>query len=138
MLLSLVLSLSVYYLFPSVILNIYPYNLLGVPVILAGFVLTMWTRQIIESHRTTLDPQGTPSNLITNKAFSFSRNPIYLGQFLITLGLSVILASPLSLIGPILYFYILNYRVIPTEEKGLYATFGDKYQDYATKVNRWI
>lgn len=88
--------------------------------------------------RTTLNPFGNPSLLIERGPYRLSRNPMYVALAIAYLGGVLLLGSVwplLTLLGPIV---ILNRVVIPFEEASMAARFGHAYQDYCTRVRRWV
>lgn len=77
-------------------------------------------------------------SLRTVGMFSLCRNPLYLGNLLILVGLFLIYASPIALIiGTILgvTFYGL---LVGAEEAFLLDKFGEVFEDYCRRVNRWV
>jgi protein-S-isoprenylcysteine O-methyltransferase Ste14 len=88
---------------------------------------------------------GTPvpttqptKSLVTTGIHGWRRNPIYLGMTILYLAIGVAVRSPwiITLILPILL--IIRYGVIAREERYLSEQFGDVYDEYASKVRRWI
>ena len=75
--------------------------------------------------------------LVTRGFFNHSRNPLYVGNLLILLGLLVIWNSPLAyLIG--VPFFLLGYiAIVAAEEAFLRRKFGADYDAYAARVPRW-
>jgi protein-S-isoprenylcysteine O-methyltransferase Ste14 len=75
--------------------------------------------------------------LVTRGFFNHSRNPLYVGNLLILLGLLVIWNSPLAyLIG--IPFFLLGYvAIVAAEEAFLRRKFGVEYDTYAARVPRW-
>src|SRR5690606_37344512 len=88
--------------------------------------------------RTTIRPDRPPDHLVTSGPFSFTRNPIYLGNTMLMIGI--------GLISGILWFPILalvaafatRKLAIEREEKLLAARFGKAFRDYSRRVRRWI
>lgn len=89
-------------------------------------------------HKTTLIPHQTPSQLIQSGIFSRTRNPIYLGDTLVLLGLilrwDAVLALPLV---PI-FVWVIERRFILPEEDRMRRTFRMEFARYANKVRRWV
>jgi len=115
-----------------------PFNLLGLGLIVIGIGLFIWSVATLQRHKTTLDPRGKPLALVTIGPYRFSRNPIYLGFFLISLGTAVLFANILAFVGPLVFFFFINTFVIPFEEETLTALFGDSYQLYRKRTRRWV
>lgn len=88
--------------------------------------------------RTTLNPVGQPSRLVTGGAFRLTRNPMYLGLAIAYVGLALMFGwlAPLLLLPLPLIF--LNARVIPFEEDRLRSAFGDTFDTYCRRVRRWL
>lgn len=102
---------------------------------LALFVWTLWT---FYRHRTTVNPYGGATTLCTGGPFHFSRNPIYVGDWLILLGVTLLLRTAWPLVFAPLVWVILRYGVIRHEEAHLEARFGDAYRAYRSRVRRWV
>jgi protein-S-isoprenylcysteine O-methyltransferase Ste14 len=90
--------------------------------------------------KTTVDPR-TPdktSALVVNGFYRFTRNPIYLGFCCLLLALAIWLSNWPSLVWVIAFAAYLTYFQIIPEERFLQQKFGDQFQDYCKRVNRWI
>jgi len=116
----------------------HPYNRLGGILIFSGLILNLWADQLFKKAKTSVKYHQIPSYLILSGPFRISRNPMYLGMLLILFGVSILIQNPLSLIFPIAFFFIINYKFIPTEEKNMEKTFGRNYVEYKNKTRRWI
>ena len=76
------------------------------------------------------------TKLITENAFSISRNPIYLGFLFIFFGYALAIRSILIILRiPLLLYF---YRSIITEEKLLTKQFGKQYKAYMKRVPRFL
>lgn len=104
----------------------------------AGLVLFAWTLWTFHRHRTTVNPYGGASALCTGGPFAFSRNPIYLGDWLILVGVSLLLNTLWPLAFAPLIWATIRYGVIRHEEAHLEAKFGDAYRAYKARVRRWL
>lgn len=120
----------------SVALGLLPW--LGGFLILFGIGLFMWTSQFFKRHKTTIRPRGKPTSLISTGPYRFTRNPIYLGFLCVSLGVALLFANLLALVGPILFFSFISTFIIPFEEDMLSKTFGETYQKYRTRTRRWV
>lgn len=88
--------------------------------------------------QTTLNPRGQPSHLVTTGLFAVSRNPIYLGNLLMILGLALGLGAPLGLLVAAGFVRIVTRRFILVEEAMLRAAFGPAFDRWAGHVRRWM
>ncbi|TFG74771.1 MAG: isoprenylcysteine carboxylmethyltransferase family protein [Thermodesulfobacteriales bacterium] len=134
----LLLSILIHYMYPIVNLVLYPYNLIGIILIIAGIVITLITNFALLKKKTSIKPFDTPTAFITSGPFKISRNPIYLGMTIILIGVETVLGSLSPYIFPVIFVVIINILIIPVEEKDLENKFGEKYLEYKTKVRRWI
>jgi protein-S-isoprenylcysteine O-methyltransferase Ste14 len=84
--------------------------------------------------------QGTrPTRaLVTTGIFGWSRNPIYVGMFLIYVGIGLVVRSPWILIFALPLAIIMHYGVVAREEAYLERRFGDVFGVYKTHVRRWL
>ncbi len=76
--------------------------------------------------------------LVTTGIFSHCRNPLYVGNVLVGIGMGVASNSVLffSVITPVIIFVYI--AIISAEENFLRGKFGVAFDEYAKKVNRWI
>ena len=70
--------------------------------------------------------------------FAVSRNPIYLANTLLMIGVALISGIVWFLLLAIIAAFATQKMAIEGEEKVLATKFGKKYRDYAKKVRRWI
>jgi protein-S-isoprenylcysteine O-methyltransferase Ste14 len=76
--------------------------------------------------------------LVTTGVHGLSRNPIYVGMFLIYVGIGVAVRSPWVLILAAPLAVTMRYGVVAREEVYLERRFGDAYRDYKVRVRRWL
>lgn len=87
---------------------------------------------------TTVAPNRASQHLVTSGPFSFTRNPLYLANTMVMIGIGLIAGIVwLILLAPIAAF-ATQKLAIEGEERHLEARFGKKYRDYARKVRRWV
>ena len=66
------------------------------------------------------------------------RNPIYIGQVAVLVGLGLYLRSVSILVFALLWFVLLHLFVLYLEEPNLRKKFGATYEGYCQAVRRWI
>lgn len=115
-----------------------PFNRLGWILVAIGIGCLFISLYTHISGKTTILPGEQPSTLITSGLFRYSRNPIYVMDVLIATGVALILGSLIAFVAPVICFLVLNFLVIPFEEKRLLASFGSAYQTYLNSVRRWV
>lgn len=99
---------------------------------LAAAIRTIWRAQ------TPIDPYKATTALVTDGLFRFSRNPIYVSDTLIYVGLSLALNAWWALaLTPVLVL-IMQVGVVAREEGYLERKFGDDYLRYKRQVRRWL
>jgi protein-S-isoprenylcysteine O-methyltransferase Ste14 len=76
--------------------------------------------------------------LVTTGIYDRTRNPIYLGMFLLYGGIGVAAQSPWILILTLPLAITIRYGVVAREEAYLERRFGDAYRDYKARVRRWV
>ncbi len=135
---SIITAVVLHYFFPVTTIIPFPYNLLGLLIVGLGVYLAFQSVRLLISHNTTFKPSGNPSSLVTKYLYSYSRNPIYLGDLLIALGSATILSSLSAFIAPIIFFLVVNTIIIPFEENRLQKNFGVEYERYKGSVRRWL
>jgi protein-S-isoprenylcysteine O-methyltransferase Ste14 len=84
-------------------------------------------------------PTNQPARvLVTTGIYRWTRNPIYLGFFLMYGGIGVAAQSPWVLILTLPIAITVRYGVVAREEAYLERRFGDAYRDYKARVRRWL
>jgi protein-S-isoprenylcysteine O-methyltransferase Ste14 len=90
--------------------------------------------------KTTFNPMKpeTSTFLVVSGVYRLTRNPMYLGFFLILAGWAVFLANLLALLLLPAYVLYMNRFQIEPEERALRARFPDKFAVYECRVRRWL
>jgi len=134
----------------SVVLGIvYPLpwigDLLGDLLFAAGWVAlfgvaALWFTAIraMMRARTTMNPNAEPVHLVISGPFGVTRNPMYLANTLLLIGVAFITGIAWFLLFAFIAAFATQKLAIENEEKILAAKFGKKYRDYAKRVRRWI
>ena len=76
--------------------------------------------------------------LVTTGVHGWSRNPIYVGMFLIYGGIGVAARSSWMLVLALPLAITIRYGVVAREEAYLERRFGGAYRDYKARVRRWL
>jgi protein-S-isoprenylcysteine O-methyltransferase Ste14 len=74
---------------------------------------------------------------ITKGIFAISRNPGYLGFFLMCVGIGIACASWVFLLCALVWIVSWHFGVIE-EEQMLLKKYGDAYREYMNQTSRWI
>jgi protein-S-isoprenylcysteine O-methyltransferase Ste14 len=135
--LGIVVAAVPYFLFPQFNIIPYPFNWLGLFLVVVGFLLNGSATQEFKKHHTPHD-FSTSTTLVTSGVYRFSRNPIYLGMFLGLVGIAVLFQNPFSFLSPFLFYLVIEFKFIPFEEEKMAAEIGTSYNEYQQRVRRWI
>jgi len=129
------LVIILHFLIPSYYLIPFPLTLFGLPLMVLGAWITIWGKTTFQRLKTPV-PFSKPKKLVQTAPFSFSRNPMYLGFMIFLVGVFVIFGSVITLLAPVIFFLVINFKRIPKEEKIMRQTVGKKYINYKKKVRR--
>lgn len=112
---------------------------LGVLLIVLGFALSFSAAMLFRRKGTELNPTSeTNKSLVIEGPFRFTRNPMYLGLVVFTLGIAFCVGSLPMFVVPVLVFATANWGHIPFEEAKMRRQFGPTFDDYTRAVRRWI
>ncbi|WP_204113719.1 methyltransferase family protein [Shimia biformata] len=107
--------------------------LVGGGVILMALAATEMSRQ-----KTTIHPHLESDHLVTTGIFKRSRNPIYVGDVLILLGLILYWDAVLSLPLVPIFLWVIERRFVIPEENRLRKKFRAAYARYCQVTRRWL
>src|SRR5688572_18684445 len=102
--------------------------LLGLPIALAGAALRALAAGVIRKDAT----------LTTSGPYAWTRNPLYLGSFLLGLGFAVMSGSWIAAALIVLPSFVVYPNVIRNEEAHLARLFPDQFPEYCAKVPRFF
>lgn len=113
-----------------------PVNLvLGLLMIAVGWLLAMWSiYSQFTIGRGTPVPLMATKKLIVQPPFTYCRNPMSLGSFIMYLGVAVVFGSIGAAILVLLFAVLLLVYIKTFEEKEMEARFGQEYLDYRQKT----
>jgi protein-S-isoprenylcysteine O-methyltransferase Ste14 len=111
----------------------------GVIVALAGFAFSFAAMGQFFAARTQILPTSQRNEkLIVGGVYATTRNPMYLGLTLASLGAAVWFGRPLMYLAPVLMFAVANWVFIPYEEAKMRRQFGEAFDAYCKRVRRWV
>jgi protein-S-isoprenylcysteine O-methyltransferase Ste14 len=111
-------------------------KIFALALILAGLIFAFVSLKNLGSSTRLGLPTGD-TELKSNGLYRISRNPMYLGFDLITVGTIIYTGCPVIVTLGI-YSIIIYHFIILGEEEFLAQKFGDKYIEYKKKVRRYI
>jgi len=107
---------------------------------LIGLLIMLSAAFSMSRAQTTINPL-TPErskNLVTHGIFKRTRNPIYLADAIILIGMVFWFGQLLGILVVAAFIWYTNRVQIPTEERILSTLFGESYQTYCQNVPRWL
>lgn len=110
----------------------------GVIFVFLGIVIAAISADLFVKADTGLLPFEDATTLVTGGLFRFTRNPMYLGMFLMVFGAAFLMGSVGALFPLLIFMLIIRFNFVAGEERFMEAAFGQQYLDYKSKVRRWI
>ncbi len=111
--------------------------LVGILFVVIGEFLRIWAVGYAGG-ATRATSLGAARDLVTTGPYSYVRNPLYLGNLLLSLGICIF-ANVLWLIPILIVGYLIQYLpIITVEEVYLLASCGPTYQTYQEQVPRFL
>jgi protein-S-isoprenylcysteine O-methyltransferase Ste14 len=105
----------------------------GIPFALIGSSLLIWAIRTLGTRNTS----GISDGFIKDGPYRFTRNPQYLGDMLLFIGLSIMVNSLYLWVTHILL--ILVFIITPlAEEVWLEDQYGDSYRNYLESTSRFL
>jgi len=107
--------------------------LIGVPLALLGGAFVSWGIFSLGIKNT----HGTANGFVEHGAYQFTRNPQYLGDIVLFIGLSMVVNS-LYVTIPLLLQAIIFVITPFSEELWLKEQYGNKYTEYKNRTSRFL
>jgi len=96
----------------------------GIPFIILGEIMRIWASGYIKKNE----------ELSQSGPYAITRNPLYVGNFLIGVGFSIMTSRVLLFLFYLAAFIYIYKLTIQNEEKFLSAKFGDTFSRYKERV----
>ncbi len=118
-----------YYLIPMI---------LGLFITVSGQLIRGATIGLAYIVRGGKDGKPYAEGLVTEGIFNHCRNPLYVGNILMLLGVGI-LSNSLFYVGIMMPVFLFIYQaIVLAEENFLRGKFGPGFDEYCKHVNRWI
>lgn len=111
---------------------------LGVALILMGLGLGVAGIRNFSRAPTPVRTNQPTRALVTTGIHGWTRNPIYVGMFLIYGGIGIGSRSSWTVALTLPLAIAMRYGVVAREESYLERRFGDAYRVYKARVRRWL
>lgn len=106
------------------------FTVTGFILLTAGVLLRVWAAASIGGRKS--------EELVARGPYSLTRNPLYLGTFLIICGFLSLWHSATLLLMSIPPIFIYIWWVVPAEERVLAFRHGQRFDEYSRQVPRWF
>jgi protein-S-isoprenylcysteine O-methyltransferase Ste14 len=112
---------------------------LGIALVALGLIPPVWAIVLFHRAGTEVNPTSPVNRtLVITGPYRLTRNPMYLGLVIVTLGIAVWVGAWPMLIAPFAVFATANWVHIPFEEAKMRRQFGATYDGYVERVGRWL
>jgi protein-S-isoprenylcysteine O-methyltransferase Ste14 len=114
-------------------------RVLGIVVLVAGGALVVETTARFALHgRGTPAPWAPPERFVERGSYRFVRSPMYLGVLLLVLGQGLVLGRDILYAWAVAAWLMFTGFLAFYEEPQLRGRFGASYDDYRSRVRRWL
>jgi protein-S-isoprenylcysteine O-methyltransferase Ste14 len=112
----------------------------GIPLVALGcwLLLDSVFLRFAREGRGTLAPVDPPQRVVRGGAYRVVRNPMYVANVAILLGIGLLFRSWYVLTWAAIVFVAFHAFVVGYEEPALRRQFGDAYDAYRRRVGRWL
>lgn len=104
----------------------------------AGFIFMMTAHKEFKDLGTNVPTNQGATKFVTDGAYRYSRNPMYVGGSVFFIGIALTVGSIWMLVSYLPLVIYLSCYVIPKEEAYMNRTFKDEYVAYCRTVRRWL
>lgn len=113
-------------------------RVIGLTIGIAGIAVLVWAIMTLRRHGTTVLPDVGATALVTDGPYWRYRNPIYLADVMILLGIAELTKNVWFVVAAAAFAVLVTWLAILPEERHLERRFGKAYLDYKAKSRRWI
>ena len=116
-----------------------PTRILGGLLIAGGVAVILYcTGVFARVGRGTPIPAAPPENLVIHGFFRFSRNPMYVADVAVWLGIFLFAGHAGLLLYAVIATLVVQAVIVLWEEPDLVRRFGAEYEAYQREVPRWL
>lgn len=115
-----------------------PFRILGGVIVMLGLLLAASAIREMRKLHATPDARRPVVALVTGGPFRLTRNPIYVGFFLIYFGFTLLAGTLWGILLSPFLIGTVTLWVIHREEAYLTERFGEEYRTYRARVRRWL
>lgn len=113
-------------------------SFLGIMLVFLAIAFDVWAMKTLSLHKTTIMPHKGSSTLVSSGPFAISRNPIYLGNVVLVVGLALLFGIVWHFVLAFIGGFLTSMLAIRAEEAHLAHNFPREWSNYQKKVRRWF
>ena len=83
-------------------------------------------------------PIDAPKKLVVRGLYRYTRNPMYVGVLTVILGWTVLFQTAALILYALIVGICFHSFIVFYEEHHLQKEFGGEYDDYRSRVSRWL
>ena len=110
----------------------------GVVGVFLGIIMSAISAGMFKKAGTGIMPFDEATALVTNGFYRYTRNPMYVGMFLMLAGVAFLMGSIGAALPVLVFILIIRNKFVMGEERFLEAGFGQQYLNYKSTVRRWF
>lgn len=110
----------------------------GIVAVFLGIIMAAMSAAMFKRAGTGIEPFDEATTLVSGGFYRYSRNPMYLGMFLMLTGAAFLMGSIGAVLPVLIFVAIIRNNFVLGEERFLEASFGQQYLDYKSTVRRWL
>lgn len=111
---------------------------LAIGVVVLGLAMRAFVIGFAYIKRGGLSKQVYADTLVTTGIFGLCRNPLYVGNLLVYVGVFMMHGDPLIMALGTAIFVVFYLAIVAAEEFFLHQKFGTEYDNYCNNVPRWL
>jgi len=109
----------------------------GLVITVAGETIRFLTIGLVYIVRGGKNRRIYAEGLVTDGIYAHCRNPMYVGNVLMLLGMGILSNSLLFMLTMVPFFLFIYQSIILAEEDFLRGKFGSAFDEYCANTNRW-
>ena len=115
-----------------------PLAYIGLAGVFFGIFMAAISAHLFKKAGTGIEPFDEATTLVKNGFYHYSRNPMYMGMFVMLMGSAFLMGSIGALLPMPVFVLIIRNNFVLAEERFLEASFGERYLEYKSTVRRWL
>ena len=115
-----------------------PVAYVGIIGVFLGIIMAAISAGMFKKAGTGIKPFDEATTLVTSGFYRYTRNPMYVGMFVMLAGVALLMGSIGAVLPLLVFILIIRNNFVVAEERFLEASFGQQYLDYKSTVRRWF